>query len=59
MRDANFHGMFCFGGLETIGYEPDARFGARGRPIYKDHAYEAKFTDGHLIEIRQLWRQSV
>lgn len=52
LRDTNFHGMFTFGGLETIGYEPDEKYGPRGRPVYCDHDYVAKFTDGQLIEIR-------
>lgn len=51
LRDANYHGMFFFGGLETTGYEPDERYGRRGRPIYKSHDYIAKFTDGQLVEI--------
>jgi hypothetical protein len=49
--DANFHGIVYFGGLETIGFEPDERWGPRGRPIYKGHDYRAKFTDGNLVGI--------
>ena len=52
MRDADYHGMFYFGGLETIGHEPDERYGPRGKPIYKYHDYVAKFTDGQLVDIR-------
>jgi len=50
-EDANFHGLVSFGGLETIGHEPDERYGERGRPIYKDHSYIAKFTHGQLVGI--------
>lgn len=49
--DANFHGIVHFYGLETTGYEPNERYGALGKPIYKSHAYDAKFTDGQLVEI--------
>lgn len=48
---ADFHGRVSFGGLETVGYKPDERYGPRGRPIYKSHDYSAKFTDGKLVEI--------
>jgi hypothetical protein len=51
MVDANYHGIVNFYGLETIRYEPDERYGSRGRPIYKNHEYLAKFTDGRLVEI--------
>jgi hypothetical protein len=50
-HDANFHGIVNFYGLETVGREPDERYGARGRPIYKHHNYNAKFTNGQLVEI--------
>jgi len=50
-EDSNFHGIVNFYGLETTGYEPDERYGARGRPVYKSHEYNAKFTDGRLVEI--------
>lgn len=49
--DANFHGVVEFYGLEVVGYEPDERYGPRGRPVYKSHDYLAKFTDGKLVEI--------
>jgi hypothetical protein len=49
--DAEFHGVVNFYGLETTGYEPDDRYGPRGRPIYKSHDYLAKFTDGQLVSI--------
>lgn len=49
--DANMHGMVTFGGLETIGFEPDERYGPQGRPVYRDHDYVAKFTDGELVSI--------
>lgn len=49
-RDLNFHGVFYFGGLEVIGYqEPDGR-GYRA-PIYRNHDYAAKFTDGNLVSL--------
>lgn len=48
---ADFHGWVHFGGLETTGYEPDERYGPRGRAIYKRHSYRAKFMDGRLVEI--------
>lgn len=51
MVDANFHGLVDFGGLEVLRYEPDGRYGPKGRPIYKSHDYIAKFTDGQLVEI--------
>lgn len=48
--DANFHGVVNFNGLETVGHVPDERY-ANGKPIYKRHNYDAKFTDGQLVEI--------
>lgn len=50
-EDSNFHGVVNFYGNETTGYEPDERYGTRGRPLYKHHDYNAKFTDGNLVEI--------
>lgn len=50
-EDANFHGIVNFGALEIVGYEPNERYGPKGRPIYKDHDYNAKFTDGQLVAI--------
>lgn len=50
-EDAHYHGRVHFGGLETIGHEPDERYGPAGRPIYRDHDYVAKFTDGKLVSI--------
>lgn len=49
--DANFHGYVYFYGTERMGYEADESYGERGRPIEKWHGYNAKFTDGQLIEI--------
>jgi len=51
LHDSAFHGWVHFGGLEEIGRDPDEKYGPRGRPIYKDHRYRAKFTDGQLVEI--------
>jgi len=51
MADSNFHGVVNFYGLETLRYEPDERYGTRGRPIYKSHDYNAKFIDGQLASI--------
>lgn len=51
-EDTNYHGIFRFHGLETIRYEPDPGYGSRGKPIYKPHHYEAKFTDGQLVGIK-------
>lgn len=50
-KDANFHGFVSLIGIETVGHEPDDRYGPNGRPIYKSHDYLAKFTDGQLVEI--------
>ena len=48
--DLNFHGLFHFGALEVIGrHPPDDRGWAA--PIFRDHDYVAKFTDGQLISL--------
>lgn len=54
IHDSNFHGIVNFYDLETTGYEPDERYGPKGRPIYKSHNYHAKFTDGQLVGIELL-----
>lgn len=53
-EDANFHGLVNFYQLETVGHEPNERYGPKGRPIYKSHDYNAKFTDGQLVGIELL-----
>lgn len=50
MVDANFHGFVYFGTIETIGHNPPDERGYQ-HPIYKDHDYKAKFTDGQLVAI--------
>jgi len=50
-HDRSFHGIFNFYALEVVGREPDERWGPHGRPIYKSHEYNAKFTDGQLVSI--------
>ena len=47
----DFHGDMNFYDTETIGHEPHDERGY-ARPIWIDHDYVARFTDGRLVSIR-------
>lgn len=63
-EDLNFHGDFGFGGLEDLNddyWVASERHPAGGfrQKRYRHHDYVARFTDGHLVSIRDVTTSAI